>query len=156
MTRIRTLLVVSFATVLMWIAAPPATAGGNKPFEPIDIEALIRSCDDDPGGTIATVPIAHSFWKEADCLERLALDQADIMFERSWKFRGLSPWQSIKNLRRNYTEFYREIFAGHRNCRAQPIGGCGTMTSILLPEHVAYELEQLVRIMVRQRNAREF
>lgn len=158
MSQFRVLSMACLAMALLLFGTVKSVmAGGAEPFESIEVEALIRSCDDDPGETHVTTLLSQSNWREVDCLEKLALTQADAMFRPTRKFHQDSPWVAIKKLRKAYTSFYRELSHGHHGCEAGGTWvGCGTIMSVYFPAFVAERLEQLVRDMVEIRNRHRY
>ena len=148
--RRRLMLQVCVSIMFLAFSIPSTVMAGGAPFEKIDVEALIKACAVDTGGSIVTTVVARAAWREVDCLEKTILDQVVIMFDEKI-FSREKAQRTLKQLRTSQTDIHREIYNRHRGC-LRSLQGCGTMTSLLLPSAVYTLFRSILRTMIHERN----
>lgn len=130
------------------LLAPPATAGGGEPFEPIDAETLIEACRDMTYqkrlGT--TVDMREGISQSVLCLEGHLLEQFKALWS-STVFPPESVADEVKRLRQVYGDLYWRLYNEHEGCTP-----CGTMYRTYDVGAEARLLEQILRDAVKQRN----
>ena len=139
----------------LWTAVsmPTAMAGG-PPFEPIDAETLIQPCwaiSEEKRASGVTALMRKGTLETVLCLERVILDQVEILFPDGKYLSRAQAQEKLKRLRFAYGSLYWFIYNEHQGCDPS----CGTMKYVFHLAENAALLEKMIRDMMEQRNQYE-
>ena len=129
----------------------PAGMAGAEPFQPIDAKALIKPCWDLSEKKRASGVTARMRQGTLDtvlCLEKVILDQVEILFPDGINLSRAEAEEKLERLRFAVGSFYWSLYNGHKGCD----GFCGTMWQVLHLAKNADFLEQMIRDIADQRN----
>ena len=132
----------------------PAVMAGAEPFRPIDAKALIKPCWDlseEKRSSGVTATMRQGTLDTVLCLEKVILDQVEILFPDGENLSRAQAEEKLERLRFAVGSFYWSLYNGHVGCK----GFCGTMWQVLHLAKNADFLEQMIRDIADQRNRYE-
>ena len=150
MSRMKSYLSGVFLGLYLAVYAPAAVTGA-EPFQPIDAKALIKPCWDlseEKRSSGVTATMRQGALNTVLCLEKVILDQVEILFPGGEILSRAQAEEKLERLRFALGSFYWSLYNEHTGCKHF----CGTMWQVLLLATNADFLEQMIRDLADQRN----
>ncbi len=129
----------------------PAAMAGAEPFQTIDAEALIKPCWDlseEKRSSGVTATMRQGTLDTVLCLEKVILDQVEILFPDGKYLSRAQAEKKLERLRFAIQTFYWSLYNEHTGCKHF----CGTMWQVFHLPKIAHVLEQIIRDIAHQRN----
>ena len=150
MLRMKSHLPGVFLGLFLAVYAPAAVAGA-EPFQPIDAKALIKPCWDiseEKRSSGVTATMRQGALDTVLCLEKVILDQVEILFPDGKYLSRAQAEEKLERLRFALGSFYWSLYNEHTGCKHF----CGTMWQVFHLPKIAHVLEGMILDIAEQRN----